>query len=347
MRRAHGFSLLFCVAVLSTISATAQAQLAYRLTPIIDPSSSNYGYPSGINNRGEVIGHAETFGFRGFHWKNGVYTDLLTATGSEATALIPSSINDRSIIIGVQDAEPRNFMIRDGELRALRISAADGITSVSAINNRNQIAGRGQTSVFIWEKGTTTFLPKLPGSDDFVTAAAGINDRGVVVGTSGTIDVRRAVIWKDGEIIALDLLPDTIDSEGKAINNFDQVIGDARSPGIVKPFFWDSGTTTELNPPPGGIASTAWAMNDWGAVVGDSTMSIDGAVHATLWVAGRGHDLNTLVDANEPLRDTVILVQALYINERGQIVAYGVHHIEGTRVLYLLTPTYRAPALAE
>jgi uncharacterized membrane protein len=261
--------------------------------------------------------------------------------------MIPASINDRSIIIGNQDASPRNFIIRDGQLQRLRISNADGLASVAAINNRNQIAGRGNTSVFIWENGTTTFLPKLPGSDDFITAAAGINDRGVVVGTSGTIDVRRAVIWRNGEIIALDLPPETTESEGRAINNFDQVIGEARSPGVVKPFLWDSGTTTVLEPPPGGIASTVWGMNDWGAVVGDSTMSIDGSVHGTLWVAGRGHDLNTLLDANEPLRDEVIVVQALFINERGQIVAYGVHRTEGTRVLYLLTPTYRAPALSE
>jgi probable HAF family extracellular repeat protein len=345
MRLARCLSLLFCAAVLSSISFGAQAQLAYRLTPIIDPSSSNYGYPSGINNKGEVIGHAETLGFRGFHWKNGVYTDLLTTTGSAATAMIPASINDRSIIIGNQDVRPRNFIIRDGQLQPLRISPADGTPSVTAINNRNQVAGRGQTSVFIWENGTTTFLPKLPGSDEFVTAATGINDRGVVVGTSGTIDVRRAVIWRNGDIIALDLPPDTTHSEGKAINNFDQVIGDARSPGVIKPFLWDSGTTTVLEPPPGGIASGVWSINDWGAVVGDSTMSIDGAVHATLWVAGRAHDLNSLLDANEPLRDQVVLVQALFINERGQIVAYGVHRTEGTNVLYLLTPTYRAPAL--
>lgn len=68
-------------------------------------------------------------------------------------------------------------------------------------------------------------------------------------------------------------------------------------------------------------------------------MSIDGAVHATLWAAGRGHDLNTLLDANDPLRDQVLLVQALFINERGQIVACEVHRTDGTRVLNLLTPT--------
>jgi probable HAF family extracellular repeat protein len=347
MRLAHRLSLLFCAAVLSSISFAAQAQLAYRLTPIIDPSSSNYGYPSGINNKGEVIGHAETFGYRGFHWKNGVYTDLLTTTGSEATALLPAGINDRSIIIGNQDVRPRNFMVRDGQLQPLRISTADGIPSVAAINNRNQVTGRADTSVFIWERGTTTFLPKLPGSDEFATVARGINDRGVVVGTSGTIDIRRAVIWKNGDIIALDLPPDTVGAEGKAINIFDQVIGEARGPGVVKPFLWDSGTTTVLESPPGAIASNVWSINDWGAVVGDSTMSIDNAVHATLWVAGRAHDLNMLLDVNEPLRDQVLLVQALYINERGQIVAYGAHRTEGTRALYLLTPSYRAPALSE
>jgi hypothetical protein len=80
-------------------------------------------------------------------------------------------------------------------------------------------------------------------------------------------------------------------------------------------------------------------------VVGASTMSQDGAVHATLWVSGHGHDLNDLLDANEPLREQIILDQAFFINERGQIVAYGADRIEGTRAAYLLTPTYRAPAL--
>mgnify|MGYP006206567309 CR=1 FL=1 len=38
-------------------------------------------------------------------------------------------------------------------------------------------------------------------------------------------------------------------------------------------------------------------------------------------------------------------VQAVFINERGQIVADGVDRTTGTRAAYLLTPTYRAPAL--
>lgn len=337
---------LFYTAVLIGSSLNAQAQLAYRLEPVIDPSSPNYGYPSGLNNKGEVIGHAETIGMRGFHWKDGVYTDLLTTTGSNAGALIPAGINDRSIIVGNQDVEPRNFRIRDGQLSRLRISTADGTPNVMASNNRNQVVGRGQTLAFIWERGMTTFLPRLPGSDDFVTTAVAINDRGVVAGMSGTMEVRRAVIWKEGEVIALDLPADTTDSEALAINNFDQVIGNAYGAGSVAPFVWSSGTTTVLQPPAGATDSAVWSINDWGAIVGDSTMSTGSEVHATLWVSGQGHDLNTLVAEHEPLRDQIILTRAFYINERGQIVAYGSHRTEGTRAVYLLTPTYRPPEMA-
>ena len=342
MKRAHRWSLLLGALVLCATSWNAQAQLAYRLQHIDDPSSPSYVDPKGLNNKGEVIG---TSGTRGFHWKKGVYTDLQTATGSTATTMHPAGINDRSIIVGNQDVEPRNFMIRGGQLLPLQIATTSG-ASIIAINNRNQIVGRAQSSVFIWERGTTTYLPRLPDSDDFVTSAASINDRGVVAGISGAIDDRRAVIWKEGAIIALDPPEETVHSQAKAINNFDQAVGDATGqPGVVKAFLWESGATRELPPPAGATGSLVWSINDWGAVVGESTMSQDGAVHATLWVSGQAHDLNDLLDANEPLRDQVLLVQALFINERGQIVADGVDRTHGTRAAYLLTPTYRAPAV--
>lgn len=346
MKRAHRGFVLLGALVLGVTSWNAQAQLAYRLQHIDDPSSPNYVYPAGLNNKGEVTGTAETIGVRGFHWRKGVYTDLQVATGSNATYMSPAGINDRSIIVGTQDVEPRNFMIRDGQLRALQISTADGAPSVIAINNRNQVVGRGEASVFIWERGKTTFLPRLPGSDDFVTTALDINDRGVVAGISGTIDERLAVIWKDGAVIPLALPDDTSHSQAKAINNFDQVVGEARGqPGVVKAFLWEAGVTRELPPPAGATGSVVWSINDWGAVVGASTMAQDGTVHATLWVAGQAHDLNELLDANEPLRDQVLLVQAFFINERGQIVANGQNRTDGTYAAYLLTPTYRAPAI--
>jgi uncharacterized membrane protein len=344
MRRSHGLFLSWGAFLLCMTSWNAQAQLAYRMELIDDPSSQNDIFIEDLNNKGEVIGFvAQTIGTRGFRWKKGVYTDLQTATGSTATSMFPVGLNDRSIIVGNQDVEPRTFMIRNGQLLPLRI---DGGPSVIAINNRNQIVGRVQTSVFIWERGRTTILPKLPGSDDYVTTAAAINDRGIVAGISGTVDERSAVIWKDGAVIALGLPDETSNSTAKAINNFDQVVGDAYGqPGVIKAFLWQSGSLQELPPPTGATASIVWSINDWGAVVGESTMSQDNSVHATLWISGQAHDLNGLLSENEPLRDQILLRQGLFINERGQIVAFGVDRTNGTRASYLLTPTYRAPAL--
>lgn len=344
MKRAHRLSLLLGALVLCTVSWSVQAQLAYRLQHIDDPSNPHDVIPTDLNNKGEVVGTYLSIGTRGFHWKNGVYTDLQTATGSTATSMLPASINDRSIIVGNQDVEPRTFMIRNGQLLPLQISP-DG-PSIIAINNRNQIVGRVQSSVFIWERGKTTILPRLPDSDDYVTTATDINDRGVVAGISGSVHERTAVIWKDGAVIPLSFPDETSNSITRAINNFDQVVGDATGqPGVTKAVLWEPGAMRELPPPAGASTSIAWSINDWGAVVGESTMSQDGAVHATLWVSGQARDLNDLLDAKEPLRDQIFLVQALIINERGQIVAYGVDRTNGTYGYYLLTPTYRAPAL--
>jgi probable HAF family extracellular repeat protein len=339
MKLTDSVSLLLSAVVLSLTSWAAEAQLAYRLTAIVDPSSTNYVYPTALNNKGEVIGFTETFGNRGFHWKNGVFTDLGTATGSAAAIMSPAGINDRSTIVGTQDVSPRNFRIRNGQLTAVRISTADGTPSLLSINDRDQMLGRGQSSVFIWERGTTTFLENLPGSDQFAPNAGAINDNGVVVGTNGTENARLAVIWKDGSIMALPLLPGTDTAEGNDINNFDQVVGTAYGPGTARPFFWDDGTLTELPPAAGGYAAGAEEINDWGAVVGTSSVS-DRNI-ATLWIAGKGHDLNTLIDANDPLRGQVLLVQGYFINNRGQIVAFGASVSDGRFQQYLLTPTYR------
>lgn len=343
MKRAHCLSLLLGALVLCTTSWSAQAQLAYRLQRIDDSSSPSYAYPANLNNKGEVVG---TTGTRAFHWKNGVYTDLLTATGSTASTMVAAGINDRSIIVGSQNVEPRTFMIRDGRLLPLKISTPDGVANIIAINNRNQIVGRGQAYVFIWERGRTTVLPRLPDSDDWVTSATGINDRGVVAGISGTIREATAVIWKDGAIIPLGVPDNTSQSHAKAINNFDHVVGDGTGwPSGPKAFLWESGAgMRELPPPAGATSSTVSSINDWGAVVGQSTMSQGGAQHATLWISGQAHDLNDLLDANEPLRGQLLLEQALFINERGQVVAHGLDRTNGMHAAYLLTPTYRATA---
>lgn len=349
MTRTHSRPWLAAALVLGTIvsmmSQSAQAQLAYRLTPITDPSSPNYVYPTDLNNKGEVVGMAETFGVRAFHWKKGVYTDHGNPFNHSSGDRVFVSITDRSLIAGTQNASPENYLFRRGEYVPLNISTEDGRTTIYHMNNRNQILGRAQTSVFLWERGVTTFLPNLPGSDEYGPRPGGINDYGVASGTSGNLDERRAVIWKDGSVMALDLLPGAESADGGDINNFEQIIGVAHGPsGAVRAFIWDDGVTTELPPlaAPNVYAASPGAINDWGIVVGTTFVSGGefGGI-ATMWVAGRPIDLTTLIDPRDPLHGQVTLQQGRFINERGQIVAFGFDAALNRNVVYLLTPTYR------
>jgi probable HAF family extracellular repeat protein len=334
--------------VLSTIvsmsSPVAQAQFVYRLTAIVDPSSDNLVYASALNNKGEVVGSAETFGTRAFHWKNGVYTDYGNHSNSSTGYRSFASISDRSIIAGTQDIAPSNFILRRGAYVPVNVSTEDGAPFLYYMNNRNQVIGRAQTRVFIWSRGVTTFLENLPGSDEFSPRPGGINDHGVASGSSGTLDTRRAVIWKNGSVMALDLLPGAEVADGGDINNFEQIVGVALGPaGATRAFFWDDGTTTELPPltAPNVYAATPSALNDWGVVVGTTYITGGLGGIATLWIAGRPIDLNTLIDPSDPLHGQVTLQSAQFINERGQVVAFGLDATANRSVRYLLTPSYR------
>lgn len=352
MTRTHSRPWLAAALVLSTIVAmlshAAQAQVAYRLTAITDPDYDNYVYATALNNKGEVVGFAETLGTRAFHWKAGVYTDYGNHSNSGLAYRAFTSINDRSIMVGTQDVEPINFVVRRGAYVPVNVSMADGYAFIAVNNNRNQIVGRGRTAVFIWDRGVTTFLPNLPDSDDLAPRAGGINDDGVVSGTSGNIDVRRAVIWKNGSVMALDLLPGAESADGGDINNHEQIVGSNYGPlGATRAFFWSDGITTELPPlsVPEAYAATPGSLNDWGVVVGTTYISGGFGGIATMWVAGRPIDLNTLIDPSDPLHGHVTLQRAPFINERGQIVAFGHNAAINRTSAYLLTPTYRPQPL--
>ncbi|MEM9595096.1 MAG: hypothetical protein AAGD06_12565 [Acidobacteriota bacterium] len=59
----------------------------------------------------------------------------------------------------------------------------------------------GTTSAFRWQEGELTQLPSLPGESR--TVAYGVNDRGWIVGETGSLG-SQAVLWKDGQVHAID-----------------------------------------------------------------------------------------------------------------------------------------------
>ena len=117
-------------------------------------------------------------------------------------------------------------------------------------------------------------LGVLPGATySFATA---VNDRGVVVGESGT----RAVLWQDGRIVDLDVRAG-VSSTAVDVNDRGEVIGDLTDGAGNRAFRWSAGQGTVLPPLPGDRSSFATAINERGEVLGNS--SGDGGLRAVLW----------------------------------------------------------------
>jgi probable HAF family extracellular repeat protein len=76
---------------------------------------------------------------------------------------------------------------------------------------------------------------------------------------------------------------------------------------------------TDLGTPDGDPCSSALSINATGLIVGAGS-NCESALHAALWDnGGPAVDLNTLIPSNPG----VLLYEALYINDRGDIAALG------------------------
>jgi probable HAF family extracellular repeat protein len=181
-----------------------------------------------------------------------------------------------------------------------------------------------------------------------------INESGQVVGwASRSDDWRHATLWNNG--VATDLGPTDLaafygrwDSEARGINDSGQVVGWTSADGYgYHATLWSNGVATEL----GALwwDSQALGINNSGQVVGRSNYfdyssntsdySWDPSsthAHAMLWTSADGMiDLNSLLGANSGFS---YLVEASAINDKGQIVGYGLN-AAGQQRPFLMTPT--------
>jgi probable HAF family extracellular repeat protein len=285
-------------------------------------------------------------------FKDGTVTNLGTLPGGHESQAL--AINDRGQVAGfgnngVRDplsffdwgTQTRSFIWQDGVMRDLgTLGGPDA--AMTTMNARGQIAGDSLTSdtpnpvtgvptqdPFLWTAGHMRDLGTLGGAH---STTNWLNDHGQVVGDSALAGDQTAhpYLWDGERLRDLGTLGGNFGS-ATYINDAGDVVGFATPPGnsTVHAFVWKHGVMTDLTGPASPQCTIPEAINSHGQIVGHTCDESD----ALLWRDGRQFDLGSLVASSG-----VRLTSAVYISDRGQIVATGVLP-NGNQHLFLLTPT--------
>ena len=269
-------------------------------------------YADAINTAGVIAGSSVSDDGQlnqAVKWENGIGVFLKSSGGSSSAY----GINDAgdlagSATIAVGKAAWTHAVTWSGE-EIVDLGTLGGDSSeASSINASGQVAGASgikagggslllddTARAFLWTNGVMTDLGTLGGDSSSATA---LNDKGQVVGWSGT-------------------------AAGGGAIGFDP---------SARATVWDSGQIVNLGTLEGGGVSSASALNLSGVIVG---YAIDAAneQRAVIWANGAIADLNTLIPANSGLT----LTAGYDVNDSGQIVC-GAVATGGSFTGVVLTP---------
>jgi probable HAF family extracellular repeat protein len=131
-------------------------------------------------------------------------------------------------------------------------------------------------------------LGHLPG--DIGANAKGVNDSGVVVGSSGN----HAFWWYQGSMHLLPGLTSARQGAANAINNHQQAVGYSYTGTSNHPVLWSSPYSIRDLGTLGGHHSEADDINDSGVIVGWSYLPVGNVAHPFLWQNGHFTDLGLM-----------------------------------------------------
>jgi probable HAF family extracellular repeat protein len=313
-----------------------------------------------INASGQTVGEAENGNvdpltgspeFVAVVWKKEIST-LGTLGGNQSVA---NAINDRGQVVGaalnaIPDPLSNAFSLlylfapAATQAHAFLWTKAEGMqdlgtlggpdSTAAFVNERGQVAGQSYTNAtinpatstptqdpFFWENGKMVDIGTLGGTFGI---SVGMNNRGQVIGDSNVAgdQSKHAFLWdkKSGLQDLGTLSGYSFYSHANWINDAGAIVGDSDSLSASRAFLWKNGVMTDLGTVANDTCSAAVSINSHGQIVGFGSADCFHEDHAFLWENGGPIiDLSTLVLPGS----AVTLIEAIFINDRGEIAARG------------------------